>query len=344
LSNIKKFSKPSNDLAMKFADFLTNNDSALNSVLEVNEKYRAMATREYCKICKSLISRDVRLLSFNINYFLCTTCGHLNGEFEDEGEFAQYLYSENSGANYSENYSKDYHERVQNIYVPKANFLVESLKQISDVSPQSLSILDVGAGAGHFLKALEDLGVDAKGVEVNEVLVSNSANFLIQSKVEKIHPNMVLEIIKLADAIVISLIGTLEHLEDPMAAVEAFNESNAQYLYLSVPMVSFTALLQGLNESIYPRHLSAGHTHLFSEKSIDYLKDKYQLKSVAEWWFGTDLLDLARTLTAIKNKEGTLKNHPLFVNNYISTILDELQGVLDRNKLCSELHIILSKN
>jgi len=343
LSDNIRYSKASKDLNIKFSDFVANNDSALKSVLEINSKYLDMNLREFCKICKDPISIENYIISFGIPYFLCGRCGHLNGRFQDEGEFSKFLYSENSGTNYSKNYEKDFEERVNSIYRPKAEFLFEILQNQGELDLTCTSILDVGAGAGHFLKALELIGIDGEGIEVNETLVKQSNQYLLKNCNNVVNANAVLDYIENSEASVVSLIGTLEHLEDPIAAIQAFCNSAAKFLYISVPMISLTSIVQGLDESVYPRQLSAGHTHLFSNSSLEYLTKKFNLHRVGEWWFGTDFLDLMRTLSVKRTSPNVFANSSKILEVFLAPVLDELQMVLDRNRLCSELHLILSK-
>jgi ABC-type transport system substrate-binding protein len=94
--------------------------------------------------------------------------------------------------------------------------------------------------------------------------------------------------------------------------------------------------------NVFPRHLAAGHTHLFTRKSLDYILKKYNFKIIGEWWFGADISDLLRSisLSSKKNNETLYKK---YFQDYILDLADELQTTLDKNKLCSEVHLVLSK-
>ena len=78
------------------------------------------------------------------------------------------------------------------------------------------------------------------------------------------------EEIKNSDADVISAIGVIEHLREPHKFFEAFKESKARYIYYSVPMFSLSVALENVSDDIFPRQLSAGHTHLL--RKIQLLK------------------------------------------------------------------------
>ena len=70
------------------------------------------------------------LNSFNINYYLCPKCQHINGAFQETGSFLKKLYNKGSGAkNIYASYSKDYNERIKKIYNPKVKFLKKIIKR-----------------------------------------------------------------------------------------------------------------------------------------------------------------------------------------------------------------------
>ena len=203
-------------------------------------------------------------------------------------------------------------------------------------------ILDIGSGAGHFLKALEIKKINSLGLEPNETLVNLGNKKLKKNKLlktdEKYFKSKILE---KNNFNVMSLIAVLEHLNDPHSILKSFSKSKIKYLYISVPLFSLSTFLENSFKKIFPRHLGGAHTHLFTEKSINYLKKKYKLKSVGEWWFGTDFPDLYRSI---------LNSSTYFKNQYVDhldknlfSVINQLQNVLDKNKICSEVHLILKK-
>ena len=140
----------------------------------------------------------------------------------------------------------------------------------------------------------------------------------------------------------VSLIGVLEHLTNPHKFLNCFKKSKAKYLYISVPMFSLSVFLENSFKNVFPRQLSGGHTHLYTKKSLENLTKKYNFKIMGEWWFGTDFADLYRSLINTSfylNKDSYIKE----LNNFLFNQIDDLQNILDKKKICSEVHMILKK-
>ena len=147
-----------------------------------------------------------------------------------------------------------------------------------------------------------------------------------------------------SDSDILTAMGVIEHLREPHKFFQAFTKSKIKYLYYSVPMFSLTALLENVFEKVFPRHLSAGHTHLYTEESIVEMNKIIGIKALAEWRFGTDAMDLFRNLSVTLEKNNVSnKTMQLFSNGYLETI-DKFQKILDENHFCSEIHLLGIKN
>lgn len=96
---------------------------------------------------------------------------------------------------------------------------------------------------------------------------------------------------------------------------------------------------------VMPRHLTGGHTHLYTEQSIKHLIAEYGWKISGQWWFGNDLVDLYRSMLVRLEKthcigDGQIKKK--FGESLIDSI-DSMQLVLDTKHASSEVHLILSR-
>ena len=335
MKKIIKFSKSYKNIINIKDDFYKNNSLNLKNQLKISTQYKLNPKRKFCKNCnKRTLNKFIE--SFSIEYLLCSTCNQLNGKFQDTTSFAKKLYATENGKNYSKNYLKDYSSRVKNIYIPKAIFLKKVIKK-------NIKVMDIGCGGGHFLKALEKKNIKAIGYETSKILSSLGNKKLKKNKIFNSEFNDIYQIVKDNKLYnTISLIEVLEHLTDPHKMLNAFKKSKAEFLYISVPLFSLSVFLENSFKHIFPRQLSGGHTHLYTEKSLNFLAKKYNFEIIGEWWFGTDFPDLYRSLIN-SGKILDKKNYFKEINKKFVLVLDELQTVLDKKKICSEVHMIFQK-
>lgn len=324
-------------------DFFDDNDSLLIKAERQNEFYNQQPLRVQCKICNHTLSTGSDFLSHQVRYVFCDNCSHLNGAHEDTKSFVDNLYIQNDGAVYAESYiDTNFVNRAEHIYVPKLNFLRANLP-----AGVQLKLLDVGCGAGYFVYAALLKGFDARGLDVNQTMVDfgnqQISHLLKQNPLSHASESDFFKSISNSDATVISAIGVIEHLRDPNAFIEAFHRSEAQYLFYSVPMFSFSVMVEQIFSTVYPRQLSGDHTHLFTEQSIDWLHQNRKLNVLAEWRFGTDMMDLYRSMVVDITQKGASPKLASFLNEGLGKNIDELQSVLDRNHFCSEIHCLVAK-
>ena len=332
MKKVIKFSKSYGNIEKVKKDFYDNNEKNLKNILKINNIYKKQPLRKDCKNCGSKKIKSF-IKNFDISYKLCSSCGHLNGEFQDTNIFAERLYSNSEGKNYSRNYLNDYDIRVKNIYIPKVDFLQKVIKK-------KIKLIDLGCGGGHFVKALELKGISAIGYDTSEDLCKLGRKKLNKNKIYSKNFNKIYEIINNdTEANILSMIGVLEHLTEPHKIMNSFKKSKIKYLYISVPLFSLSTFIENSFPNIFPRQLSAGHTHLFTEKSLNFLAKKYKLKIIGEYWFGADFPDLMRSLINSGNIiDKKIYSEVLYKN--FSKFIDELQAILDKNKICSEVHMI----
>ena len=145
MKKIIQFSKSQEGLYSIKKDFYLNNLLNLKKSIQTNKFYNKQPLRTKCKNCNIKKSKK-SFTSFNTNYFICKKCFHVNGNHEDNKKFINYLYKSNRGKKYAKNYLANYSSRLKYIYIPKIKFLKK-------VIGSKIDIMDIGAGAGHFLKA-----------------------------------------------------------------------------------------------------------------------------------------------------------------------------------------------
>jgi SAM-dependent methyltransferase len=340
---IRKYSKSSDFYLLTKKIFFNNNDQLLLEALKKNKLYASQPIRKLCKICENLLPSTVDFHSHGIDYVFCVKCSHLNGKFNDSEDFYYQLYTQSGGVEYnSEGYiDSDFHKRAIDIYMPKIDFL------ISILPPKKYQILDIGCGGGYFVYAALLKNFVAEGIDVS----NTSINFGNKQLMHLINSNPLrleseegfFDAIKNSNADIISAIGVLEHIRKPQKFFEAFRKSNAQFLYYSVPMFSFSVILENIFKEIFPRQLSVDHTHLFTENSISKMNELIGVRSIAEWRFGTDAIDLYRHSLLSLSKNNSSQKMIDYLNFGLGEIKDELQAVFDRHHFSSEIHCITAK-
>lgn len=340
-----KFGKTSGDLLSQKQNFFAENDQMLSESKKYGKVYLKQPRRENCKCCGYKLSGE-KFIKQEIEYIFCHHCSHLNGAFEDSNEFCEFIYTEEGGAAYAVNYSsedkKRYLERVNGIYLPKAEFLRASLLE-QGVSPEDAKICDFGAGSGYFISALQKLGFrQSYGYEVSSVQTGLANEMLGQALVSEYKMHQTLEIAENVDADVISLIGVLEHLQNPRDFLSAVaRNSSVKYIMISVPLFSPCVMVETVFPNVLQRQLSAGHTHLFTENSLNYLVQEHGLSVVSEWWFGTDLVDIFRSVSVELGRDQKTSALVQRWSDMMVPLIDQMQISIDKAKISSEVHMML---
>jgi hypothetical protein len=331
MKKILKFSKKISDVSSLKKDFFTENNIYLKKSKKEYRLYKKEKKRIKCKNCEKKLKSTV-FISHNIDYTICEKCFHLNGLHEDTTNFLNKLYLTSKGSNYEYAYKKDFNLRVKKIYTPKLEFLKKVLKK-------NFSVIELGSGAGHFLKACENQNISAEGYDVNKELLNIAKKNLKKNKALFIKPENIYKKIKSSKRDVMCLISTLEHLENPNEILKFIKKSKIKYLYLCVPLFSLSTFIENVFQNIYPRQLNASHTHLYTEKSLKHMIKANKFKILGEWWFGTDISDLYRGMYLnFKYKD---KKFLKYFDIMFGSCIDDLQNVLDKKKLSCEVHMVL---
>ena len=180
--------------------------------------YTGQAVRRRCKNCDALLPGGFDFVEMETEYVFCERCGHLNGRYEDSDAFCRYVYHDDAGERYGFNYTaadrEAYFERMRSIYLPKATFLLDVLAA-EKRDPQSLTVMDFGAGSGYFVAALAASGVDATGYEISGAQVAFGNAMLEGTPLRAFPPDDTVRVIEGIESTVLSMIGVLEHLQNP---------------------------------------------------------------------------------------------------------------------------------
>ena len=333
MPKIVKFSKSYKNIFPIKTDFYNENLKNLKKALLINASYKKQRARKKCKNCNKKLRSPV-FSSHGVRYTFCKNCNHLNGCHQDTKKFESEQYFKDTQNFYKKNYKFLYERRVKTIYLPKVDFLKSVIRE-------KINLLEIGSGAGHFLKACEIKKVSGIGYESNNDLVKLGKTKLKKNIISYLYLDKTYQKVLESEKNTLVLISVLEHLREPHKILNFFKKSKMKYLYISVPLFSLSALIENSFKSIFPRHLAGNHTHLYTKESLYFLAKKYKFKIIGEWWFGQDFPDLYRSL--INSSTSNIKKYKPLMDKYLFSNIDELQNVLDKNKMCSQVHMIFKK-
>ena len=345
----RRYGKPSLPLLLQKTSFFADNDLLARKQNEIAREYRKQPRRTCCMNCAAKMDNSPDFVKNEIDYVICNHCLHLNGLYESTEEFCAGLYSRDSGEEYAKTFYKvdnidKYHYRMASIYIPKAEFLCTSLLN-DKTDPYGLEYFDFGAGSGYFLAALKKVGIkNVSGSDISRSQVEYG-NAMMGMECLRMHDMKdTNKILRECKSSVVSMIGVLEHLQDPRAAIEALkSNSNVKYLYILVPTFSLSVYLEILSPGLFHRHLTGGHTHLYTKPSLAHLNNEFSFKAIAEWWFGTDIVDLFRHILVSMQKQNCSPKLMESWRREFMPLIDAMQLEVDKNHFSSEVHILLKK-
>jgi SAM-dependent methyltransferase len=344
---LKKIGKNSNGI-LKYQEYLIDRiDDHIFEERKFENQYISASRRIECIICNSPFSSS-DFQRNGIEFSFCNCCGHLNGH----NELTEALMNETYDSNVSKSIGYDkvyiqhlevFHQAVKNIYIPKANFLSEALTEIlPNENLKNLKILDFGTGSGHMVAALNQIGFDnVLGIDPMASTIEYGTKVIGISGLKNVPIHESMSYLKNTDANLVTMICTLPHVANHNEIIEAMVENkNILYTFQKVPMFSLGAILDVLHPRINSRVLSGAHTHLYTDKSLDYLENKYNLERSAEWRFGADSLDLFRHVEVKARKKFFSQNFLDKFGEKFLPVIDEIQLIIDNNNFSSEIHFL----
>ena len=327
----------------------TDNGKYVVQAEKAYKLYQQQPKRAGCKICSEPLLGEKYFHNRGTDFYLCEICGHLNGEFDDGWSYTKLLYeSELSeyGDDYNEDTAVEYIKRLDAIYVPKAQFLLNSIAAGSlsgGGHPEPLKFIDFGAGAGYFVSALDRLGLDALGIELSKTQVEYANRASGKNLLRLAHAEDIADIVRTTERNVISFINVLEHITNVSEVFECIQlNKNIKYLYFSVPLVSLACVFELIFPDVHARHLGGGggHTHLYTRESIEWIFERYGFSRIATWDFGSDIMDLYRSVMLTLETQNCHPDMIEELQRFFQMHGDALQLVIDISGFQSDTHVV----
>lgn len=288
---------------------------------EYFEAFGEMIEVTHCPVCGSDLSFETPVVTiWGKRFTQCEYCSHASCEiFPTEASNNAFYTKKEIGDDYY--IQEDEIElRINEIYMPKAQWVVDCYIDVFGRPPRS--VLDMGAGAGHFLAAVKSLGIETAGVEINP----NQREW----GNEHFDVNIVPDVNALDQEFdVVCSFNMIEHLFSPTDLLDQYRDhlSDAGMAIVETPKYnSITSALQ----KIYPEWVRGHmvpyyHNHLFTEMSLMSLCVEKGLSPTHLWYFGQDTVELALQAA---NELGMDNGGGL-----AGTLMAGLQGTFDESRL-----------
>lgn len=339
-----KYSKPSGDISGERRALTAVAVDSLRRQSVSARNLAARPRRTICLLCEASVSGAPVLLHRGAHLLVCSYCGHLQS-VNVPNNFGNLTDSDAFSRVYPPLSFPDLVSRVERIYIPKLDWILEAAERngITSQEMKTRSWLELGCGAGYFLHALEKRGViEAEGVDFSAGLVSqaNRYNSLVRAR-QSI--NMLGDLEKSEPEVVVAFF-VLEHLENPQEFWQIMaSKPPGTILVFSVPTLGVTTLLENAFEGIPARNLDwEVHHQLYTDKSISFSLANSGYHKISEWLFGQDAQDLVSHLQQRLAENGDWGGK---LENLVTleALIDPLQSVIDRSRLCDARHVLAIK-
>lgn len=292
-----------------------------------------LETLKTCPICASPSHGLPPVLTvYHARYIQCPGCGHYYVPARPGRAALDAFYA--GDRNYQSTYAdpRTTQTRIEQVALPKARWVTAQYERLYGRKPESL--LDVGAGSGHFVKACRDLGYRADGVELSEFGRSFAKdNFGIAI----INKDFIAEWESLTGYEVITFWGVIEHVPQPLAMLEAARrslerlESGQGLVAAEVPRWDcLGTAVQAYFASTVVRHLDPlGHINVFSDRSLATAFRRAGFRVDAAWYFGMDAYELVTQTAHALGEDRALE--------ILGPAIPGWQEQVDRAKLADEM-------
>jgi 2-polyprenyl-3-methyl-5-hydroxy-6-metoxy-1,4-benzoquinol methylase len=271
----------------------------------------------------------VALVVFGVPYHRCGGCGHVFVRSQPTAEALarHFASSEELAAVYTDREAVEV--RLAEVARPKLSWLQEIYRGHYGHAPAS--VLDVGAGGGHFVAAARAAGLAAEGLEPSTA----SRRFAAKTfGLELLAEDFLGRPPEPGAYDVVTFWGLLEYTPEPRRFLEqarAWLTPERGLLVVEVPRYDcLGSAVQRARPETVARHLDpTSHVNCFSDASLAAALAASGLAPVAAWYYGLDAFELlVQTALALDDEHALERLAEPFL---------ALQPVLDEARLCDDL-------
>jgi len=251
-----------------------------------------------CPVCGYPSDSAKEILNiYGAIYYQCRKCFHYYLLYRPTEQYLNEFYKNN--IEYQSTYAdkRTLKTRVEQVVIPKVKYVIQQYERIYGKPPRS--IIDVGAGSGHFVYACQKLGIPCEGIEVSE---SGRAFCKENFDIELFDGDFLKEAQRF-NCDVVTFWGLIEHVSSPIemlkSSILALNKEGM--VIADVPRWdSFSTAVHCAFPDSVIRHLDPmDHIQCFSDSSLATAFSLSGYDIVAAWYFGMDAYELATQLSYI---------------------------------------------
>jgi SAM-dependent methyltransferase len=259
---------------------------------------------EQCPVCRSEKERArpfVRVCG--LDYLQCGVCSHVYADRFPGPKVLEKFYQEHAVEDDYYLNPQEIELRLQEVYLPKLGWILEVYEKIFGTRPRS--ILDIGAGSGHFLYGCKQAGLDVAGIEPDRGFVRWCLKqFGIPLAEEKAAVGD-----RRFDVVCSFNVIELTFLPGEFLSECREFMHERSLLVVETPKVNcLTTAIQGIYPNEPRGHLVPyEHNHLFTDSSLATLLFKAGFGIRSAWFFGQDMSELMlRVCAELKGESGSI--------------------------------------
>ncbi|MFC1866760.1 class I SAM-dependent methyltransferase [Thermodesulfobacteriota bacterium] len=288
-------------------NFAKKVSSTKNSRISLYKSKDNLEIVSSCPVCDYPSDSAKEILNiYGAVYYQCRECFHYYLLYRPTEKYLKEFYKNN--VEYQSTYSdkRTLETRVEQVVIPKAEYVIQQYERIYGRPPRS--IMDVGAGSGHFVYACQKLGVHCEGIEISE---SGRAFCKDNFNIELFDVDFLREAQRF-NCDIVSFFGLIEHVSSPIdmlkSSISALNKEGM--VIADVPRWdSFSTAVHCAFPDSVIRHLDPmDHIQCFSDSSLATAFNLSGYDIVAAWYFGMDAYELATQLSYISGDNNVLES------------------------------------
>lgn len=294
--------------------------------------HRSRRQLSICPCCDSdTTAAPDALVIFGAAYKRCPQCGHVFISTQPTPESLTEVFraSEEHSATYIDRASLEL--RLTQVVTPKLDWVRQVYHRHCQREPAS--VLDVGAGGGHFIEVARRAGMRAEGYEISRA----SREFAREVFDIELWPQDYLtETHPIGEFDVVTFWGLMEYLPEPkdfLRAARQHLDPRTGMLVVEVPRFdAISTAIQREFPATIARHLDpTSHVNCFSDSSLATAFHICGFRPVAVWYFGMDAYELLVQLALQLDIPDGLER--------LASLIPGLQAAFDSARLCDDIII-----